>query len=398
MSDIVLTGADSGVTAVPNGFIDRYLPEADGEFVKIYLLLWRYFCDKKSITILQLADLLDDTEKDVLRALRYWSRKGLLAVTLNERREVTAIRFLTVEGAGQPTPADETQTAALPKAAQEALRQTAAARTVPETAQAGGESSAADVSSLTGTLSAPERKNSAAAKRTAKPAGRPAASVPHAPSSAKRRELALDEDFGQLVYIVGKYLGEPLGPSGSDVLGYLYGELSMRADLLEYLVETCVDAGHKSLHYIEKVALDWHDKGIRTVEEAREQTEICRRQYYQVLKAFGLSRRGPAPEEQKAMDVWFYDYGFQLDIVLEACSRTIRAIHEPSFEYAGGILSDWKKKGVKSRSDIETLDQAFAREREAGKNRRQETAKPNRFHNFDQVGYDYDAIVKELNG
>ena len=98
------------------------------------------------------------------------------------------------------------------------------------------------------------------------------------------------------------------------------------------------------------------------------------------------------------MDMWFYDYGFQLDIVLEACSRTINAIHEPSFKYAGGILADWKKKGVRSRSDIEALDQAFAKEQETKKGQRKETAKPNRFHNFDQVGYDYDAIVRELNG
>ena len=134
------------------------------------------------------------------------------------------------------------------------------------------------------------------------------------------------------------------------------------------------------------------------MEDAREQAEICRKQYYQVLKAFGLTRRGPAPEEKKVMDMWFYDYGFQMDIVLEACSRTIRSIHEPSFEYAGGILADWKKKGVRSRGDIEALDEAFAKEREAKKGQRKETAKPNRFHNFDQVGYDYDAIVKELNG
>ena len=98
------------------------------------------------------------------------------------------------------------------------------------------------------------------------------------------------------------------------------------------------------------------------------------------------------------MDVWFYDYGFQMDIVLEACSRTIRALHEPSFEYAGGILTDWKKKGVRSREDVARLDAAFAREKEAAKARRKENSRTNRFHNFDQVGYDYDAIVKELNG
>lgn len=366
MASIILTGADSGVTAVPNAFIDRYLPEADGEYVKVYLLLWRYFNEKKSITIPQLADLLDDTEKDVLRALRYWNKNGLIQMNTDGKKEITTITFL-------PIPEPRVQESAA------AAEMTAGLSPMSE--EAGGRASSSGAGA--------DLIRSASAKKE----------EPHVPSSAKRRELAMNEDFGQLVYIIGKYLGAPLKASDSDVLGYLYGELHMRADLLEYLVETCVDAGHKSIHYIEKIAIDWHEKGIVTADDAREQAEICRRQYYQVLKAFGLSRRGPAPEEKKVMDVWFYEYGFHLDIVLEACSRTIRAIHEPSFEYAGGILADWKKKGVKSRRDIDALDTAFAKERENKRSVKKETAaKPNRFHNFDQVGYDYDAIVRELNG
>lgn len=368
MGNILLSGADSRVTVIDNLFIDCYLTKADGEYVKVYLLLWRYFSDKKEITISQLADLLDDTEKDVLRALRYWDKQGLLTVSMDEDREVTEICFHSP--------------AAARAEAEAAVSVSAAAEGRPE---GGGKPKAAG---------AKGGQPAAAAERTRQ---EKRSQVP-ALDSARRRQLAVDEEFGQLVYIVGKYLGKPLGATGSDVLGYLYGELHMSADLLEYLVEVSVDAGHKSLHYIEKVALDWHERGIRTVEEARERTEICSRQYYQVLKAFGLSRRGPAPEEKKVMDVWFYEYGFQLDIVVEACNRTIGTIHEPSFEYAGKILADWQKKGVKSRKDIETLDAAFLKGRESGRERRQETAKPNRFHNFDQVGYDYDAIVNEMNG
>ena len=355
MTNLILTGDSYGTTAVPNAFLDRYLPQADGEYVKIYLLLWRYFCDKKPISIGQLADLLDDTEKDVLRGIRYWVKKGLLQAVVNDREEIYSIRFLSV----------------------------------PD------EVSSKEGPSQSGLLA---QKESAATTEESPSAHQTKSTTTRTISKDKRKALAADEEFGQLVYIVGKYLDRPMKQTDSEVLGYLYGELVMRADLLEYLVESCVDAGHNSIHYIEKIALDWHDKGIRTVEDAREQAEICRKQYYQVLKAFGLTRRGPAPEEKKVMDVWFYDYGFQLDIVLEACSRTINSIHEPSFKYAGGILADWKKKGVRSRSDIDALDQAFAKEQETKKGQRKEAAKPNRFHNFDQVGYDYDAIVKELHG
>lgn len=388
MANMKLSGIGSGVTAVPNEFIDSYLTKADGEYVKVYLLLWRYFCDKREITISQVADLLDDTEKDVLRALRYWSKKGLLAIR-TQGQEVTEIWFQTpaigpagAESAAAVSLEADFAAAEHPQAGGTERKETggkaAIARIVPDPLKGDRQAGGKGANGL-------------------QAAGKNKKEVSRSLNSAQRKKLALDEQFGQLVYIVGKYLGEPLGPAGSDVLGYLYETLGIPADLLEYLVETSVEAGHKSLHYIEKVALDWHERGIRTIQEAKEQTDFNRRQYYQVLKAFGLGRRGPAPEEKKVMDVWFYEYGFQLEIVLEACNRTIGAIHEPSFEYAGKILSDWRKKGVRSRNDIETLDAAFAKERGNSRSRRSEPGKTNRFHNFDQVGYDYDAIVKELN-
>ena len=48
------------------------------------------------------------------------------------------------------------------------------------------------------------------------------------------------------------------------------------------------------------------------------------------------------------IDRWFRDYSFPVDIVLEACDRTMRTIHQPSFEYADKILKDWKDKGVRA--------------------------------------------------
>ena len=96
MADIVLTGQESGVTGIPNVFIDRYLPEADGEYVKVYLLLLRSFCSGQGVTVGKLADLLDDTERDVLRALRYWDKKGILQLVTDGGREIREIRFLPV--------------------------------------------------------------------------------------------------------------------------------------------------------------------------------------------------------------------------------------------------------------------------------------------------------------
>ncbi len=372
MSSITLSSADSGMTAVPNAFIDIYLPAASGEYVKVYLLLWRCFCAGKDISVPQLADMLDDTEKDVIRAIRYWSGKGLISVSAGGDGEITGIHFINPAGAASPEQRTETETEEGKK-----------------TENASGPENVIQTDQLREISQVRDRRVSGTEKKRTL-------------ASSTRNALAADEDFGQLVYIAGKYLGEPLGHTGSDILGYLYGELGMSEDLLEYAVETCVDAGHKSLHYIEKIALDWHEKGIDTVDKAREQAVLTKKQYNQILRAFGISGRGPAPEEKKIMDRWIHEYGFSMDIILEACARTIRNVHDASFDYAGGILADWKKNNVKSMADITALDEKFQKEQDKkgssdGGHNSGGRGPANRFHNFDEVGYDMDAIVRELN-
>ena len=53
------------------------MPSANGDYVKVYLYLVRCMQDLQSdITITAIADRLDNTEKDILRALSYWEKVG----------------------------------------------------------------------------------------------------------------------------------------------------------------------------------------------------------------------------------------------------------------------------------------------------------------------------------
>ena len=73
-----------------------------------------------------------------------------------------------------------------------------------------------------------------------------------------------DEEFSQLLYIAQKYLNKVFTPRDCQVFAYLYDTLKLSTELLEYLVEYCAQNGHFSLRYLEKVALNWHSRGIRT--------------------------------------------------------------------------------------------------------------------------------------
>lgn len=233
-----------------------------------------------------------------------------------------------------------------------------------------------------------------------------ASSEPPAPKKkAESRNLpAEDDDFAQLLYIAQKYMNKVFTQRECDIFAYLYEELKLPVELLEYLVEFCVQNGHTSIRYMETVAINWHKKGLVTVEEAKGYSAGFHKDAFAVMKAFGLNDRRPAAAEQKFIETWFGAYGFTREVVIEACNRTIQSTHTPSFPYADKILAEWKKAGVKNLSDVEDLDM-IRQSQEKGRIQQKKPEKKsagnqkgnggNRFHNFEQSTTDYDSLMME---
>lgn len=328
----------TNATLLPNDFIDHYMADANGEFVKVYLFLLRHLDDPcSSITISTIADCLNNTEKDILRAFRYWESAGLLTVVRDSDDKIT----------GQE------------------LRRTSFSR------KESAPGSAAE---------APESGHAVSSENKA------------VPLDAFRAQ----KELKSLLFIAEQYLGKTLTRTDVDTITYFYETLHMSADLIEYLIETCVENGHKSMHYIQKVAFSWTEEGIRTVSQAKEQSMLYSRSCYTVLNAFGIKNRGPAASELTYIKKWSEEYGFSSEIIQEACRRTISATHQPSFEYADTILSRWHQNGVKHLADITALDDAYQKEKSAGRTASRPRASVKNMNNFERRSYDMDALEEQL--
>ena len=98
------------------------------------------------------------------------------------------------------------------------------------------------------------------------------------------------------------------------------------------------------------------------------------------------------------MDRWLKEYGFSQDIIAEACARTITQTGQPSFQYAEGILSNWKQEGVRTAADITSLDTKHRelRQQKPSPAKSGRTQSANRFNNFHQREYDYSQLEKQL--
>ncbi len=91
---------------VPYDFVDHYLSEAPGEFVKIYLYLLRVEADSTNPTLSEMADKLDFTEKDVMRALNYWEKQNLIALVYDSEKKLCGINFQSFSNIAKPESAE----------------------------------------------------------------------------------------------------------------------------------------------------------------------------------------------------------------------------------------------------------------------------------------------------
>ena len=174
--------------------------------------------------------------------------------------------------------------------------------------------------------------------------------------------------------------------------------LACLADLIEYLIEYCVGHNHKSIRYIEKVALAWAEEGITSVEEAKQSGSRYNKDYFSILKALGITNRNPVETEITLMDTWLRTYGFSMEVIQEACNRTVLQTGQASFQYTDKILEGWKKKDVHTIDDIHTLDTEHKKRRQDRKAASSRPAQPsnNRFNNFQQREYNFDEYEKHL--
>jgi len=433
----IYTDSPEGSTVVQNSFIDQYMPHANGEFVKVYLYLLRCADSGRELSLSSIADVFEHTEKDVRRALTYWERQRLLRVVTDPDGELESVTF--TEPGYYSTPAapgeDPEAAAGLYSDGIASYQEEPPARTKlrgRETSSAGkADESDARENGMRGIGGIRGKKESGADDPRGDVSG---ADVPgkdmygntahdHGASGNEthtregweqdesgeaEQEIPLpsalppeaQQDLKELFFVAEQYFGRPLSATEQNDFVYYYHTLGFSTDLIVYLLEYCITKDTTSRHYMRKVAEGWVKSGIKTVQDAKKESGCYNKNYYTIMKAFGLKNRAPAPSEQEFMARWIHEYGFSMEIILEACRRTIDQTHEPNFQYADKILTQWQESGVHSMKDVEEADRRWEQAQAAKKSSqgRARAGQANRFNNFTQRSYNYDKLEKRLFG
>ena len=325
---------------VPSWFITDYMPKALGGHIKVYLYLLTLSNSPsdKGLCLEEVSKELDMLYSEVLQALKYWDQQKV--ITLSGDDEVGFELSFAVDPPSRVT-VQKTPTVSKP-----IIQQT-------------------------------------------------------------RPEYRTDEinyytqnspDVTKLFKIAEQYLGRLLTISDQKILFSFYDWLHMPFDLIEFLIEYCTSNNHKAMHYIEKVAISWVDEGIVTLEQAKAKA-VSDKRYFQILSALGTSKSTLTPAEKKCMSKWLDTYKFPIDIILEACRKTVMQTSKPSLNYVDSILTSWFNEKVKTLEDVKALDKVhdskkFLSESSSKANISSVSNKVSKFNNMYSHDWDFDEIEK----
>lgn len=342
MNEIALTSSyPIPYTIVPNQFIDQYMADANGEYVKVFLYLLRCMgLNTACITASSIADHLNVMEGDVLRAFSYWEKQNILTLSRDASGTLTGLQLCL--------PSQDFSTAAKE----------------PEPDIPSAPASASPVRSYT---------------------------------DINLSEVTITDEISELLMTLEMYMGRMMKPADTQLICFLYDDLGFSTELIEHLYDYCISKNKKSPSYIEAVALAWAKDGIDTVEKADASIAQYNTAYQAVSKAFALNR-AVAPAEQKFIDKWVSVWGFSETMLKEACSRALLHTGKPDFKYTDRILENWHKEGVTTLEAVKSADRSYNK-KQAVTAKQQQAQPAVRFRSFSQRDYseeEYREIEKKL--
>ena len=312
----VYSDNDRGSTLISNLFIDKYMRDANDAQLKVYLYLLRMMNAGKTTSIPDMADQFNHTERDVIRSLRYWERRGLIELEYSAAGELMSLRMLSPrpdsdrqaypvpfrggarydsdrededereEESPRPAPAvPRLQAMAIPS--QHSVPGQSGSPQYPAPGQSAGSTQYPASGQSAGSPQYPASGQSAGSPQLSS-SGQSAGSPQH-PDAASVEAFRSSAKRAQLLFVIEQYIGKPLSPSEVEAVYYISEQLHFSDALIDYLLQYCIDRGKKDFRYIQKVAVNWAEHGITTPKQAER-----------AVSNFGRNRRGASGVKSSA--------------------------------------------------------------------------------------------------
>jgi DnaD/phage-associated family protein len=322
------TDMDLGDTPIENIFLNDFMPMANGTYVKVYLLGYKYAHDRDlniEVNNKTIAKHLDIPLEDVLRAWDFWESKGIIKKEgegVNHKVTFLNLKQLYIKNNFKKNK-EEKEENVLEKEVIEANQ------------------------------------------------------IP-----------SINNMFTNIDYLMHR----GLQPTEKMEIIRWIKEYNMNPDVIEKAFNySCEIKGKRSIKYVEGIIRNWYDLGLTNIDSVIDYFKNEDEKYYRyqkVMKALGLSHKGVNVGDFKLVNKWFDEYGYSLEVVLKGCEKASNVMY-PTVKYIDGVITDWHKKGFKTVEDIDQFDKKEVKEKVKVNSANKNKKTPNRFHNFEQRSNNY---------
>lgn len=203
---------------------------------------------------------------------------------------------------------------------------------------------------------APEIKQSRAAAPPAVPKQLP--DLPTSKPTYEQIKLRCKEspELELLFRELQQKLGKTIGYDGQSTFLMMYDSYGLPYEVIFMLVDYCVSVGKTSFNYMAKLAKDWGEREIDTIEKADEAISaltVCQSVWSKLCAMTGIQNPKPTARQSQYLLTWVNDYKFSVEMIYLAYEEMANNCTKTSFAYINAVLTDWYQKGYKNPQDAE---------------------------------------------
>lgn len=150
-------------------------------------------------------------------------------------------------------------------------------------------------------------------------------------------------------------LGKLLSSSDLQTLFWIYDYLGLNPQVIMMIIIYAKKINKSSMHYVEKVAFDWAEKGIDTVRKAEKHLaalDEMNTYEHHIKKLLGVKDRDFTPSERAVISEWKSVLKPSDELLIAAFDINISRNGKFSIKYINGILKSWAEKGISTSAQL----------------------------------------------
>ncbi len=164
-------------------------------------------------------------------------------------------------------------------------------------------------------------------------------------------------EFGLLLDTLSARLGRPLSPGDMETMLYLWRDAGLPTEVILMVVGYAACADHFTVRYIEKIALDWADKGIRTMDAAEQHLcylERCQQALLKVQTVCKLtSPLSDCATNLALAEKWIFVWRMADELLCKAYALCMDKTGKFSAKYMDRVLENWHEQGITAADQLE---------------------------------------------